>query len=338
MVENPFRVAYLHPPAHPAFLDELTGCKDIELHCLDRHDDAASLARLATCHGFYVHSARDEVPVALRVTEALVRKLPRLELVATYGAGYDTVDVAACTAAGIAVVNQAGGNAEAVAEHTVMMMLALLKHLPETGAAIRNGTAERREALMGRELAGRPIGLVGIGHVGTRVAQILSVFGCRVLATDPEVDAAACRDRGAEKVELPSLLRDCDLVSLHCPLTADTKGLFGAARFAAMRPGSIFVSTARGSIHDEQALQGALSSGHLAGAGLDVWEREPPAPEQPLLHHPHVIATNHMAGVTHESRERVGRMAAQAFMAAARNRPLPRLLNPGALRQPAAPR
>ncbi len=330
MAEIPFRVAYLDPPAHHTFLDELAGCSDVELHRLHRHDEAASLALLATCDGFYIHSARDEVPLGLRVTQALVQSLPRLRLVATYGAGYDTVDVVACTAAGIAVVNQAGGNAEAVAEHTLMMMLSLLKNLAGSEAAIRSGTAQRRELLIGRELADRTVGLVGIGHIGTRVAQILTVFGCRILATDPEVDAATCRARGAEKVDMASLLHDSDLVSVHCPLTAQTQGLFDAARFAAMRPGSIFVSTARGGIHDEDALLHALSSGHLAGAGLDVWGREPPSTDHPLLHQPRVIATNHMAGVTYESRGRLGRMAAQAFMAAALGQPLPRLLNPTA--------
>ena len=333
MAGTPFRVGYLHPPAHPAFLDEMANCGEVELQRLDRHDDEAALALLATCDGFYVHSARDEVPPALRVTATLLQTLPRLRLVATYGAGYDTVDVPACTAAGIAVVNQAGGNAEAVAEHALMMMLAVLKKLGATEAAIRGGTAERREALMGRELAGRTVGLVGLGHVGTRMAQILAVFGCRVLATDPAVDGAACRARGAEKVELAELLQRSDLVSLHCPLATDTRGLFDAARFAAMRAGSIFVSTARGGVHDERALEHALRSGHLAGAGLDVWEREPPKADHPLLHHPCVVVTNHMAGVTQESRERVGRMAAQAFMAAARHLPLPRLMNPSATAQ-----
>ena len=327
-----FRVGFLHRPMHEAFQQHARGEPALELDCIaqDTPEDAV-LAALARCHGYYVRASRDELPAPLHLRAALLERLPKLLLAASYGAGYDTIDLEACTRAGVAVVNQAGGNAEGVAEHALGMMLALLKRIPEMHAAMRAGAARKREAFMGRELIGRTVGIVGLGHTGTRTARIVAAFGCRVLASDPYLDAATCQARGAEKVDLARLLAESDIVSLHCPLTDETRGMLGRAAFAAMRQGALFITTARGSIHDEAALHEALASGHLAGAGLDVWAKEPPPTDHPLLSHPAVIASNHTAGVTRESRERVGRMAAEAFVAAAAGQVPPRLLNPEVL-------
>ena len=331
-VSRRFRVGYLDRPMHEAF--ERTAGADpallVERIALDQPHEAV-LSALGRCHGYYVAASRDELPQPFHLTPALLARMPHLLIAVSYGAGYDTIDVAACTRAGVAVVNQAGGNAEGVAQHTLGMMLALLKRIPETHAALRAGSVGSRDAFMGRELIGRTIGIVGLGHIGTRVARILAAFQCRVLAYDPYLDAATCRARGAEKAELAPLLAAADIVTLHCPLTGETRGMIGGAAFSAMRAGAIFISTARGGIHDEAALHEALASGHLAGAGLDVWQKEPPAADHPLLSHPAVIASIHTAGVTHESRERVGRMAAEAFIEAAAGRALPRLLNPEVL-------
>lgn len=328
-----FRVGYLDRPMHQSFLDTASATPELEVIRLSLADGAESIrAGLASCQGYYVQAARDELPLAWHATPALLASLPGLLVVSSYGAGYDTVDVPACTAAGVAVLNQAGGNAEGVAEHAVGMMLTLLKRMPEAQQAMRAGGAADRGAFMGRELAGRTVGLIGLGHVGRRVAEILRLaFGCQVLACDPYLSAADCAARGATKVELPALLAASDIVSVHCPLEAETRGLIGAEAFAAMRPGAIFVTTARGHIHDEAALLAALQSGHIAGAGLDVWEREPPPADHPLLAHPRVVSTPHTAGVTQESRARVGRFAAEGFIAAARGEALPRLVNPEVL-------
>jgi D-3-phosphoglycerate dehydrogenase len=323
-----FRVGCLDRPVHEAF--EQTARREpalcIECIALTQPPEAVAAA-LARCHGYYVRASRDELPRPFHVTPEFIARMPGLLLVASFGAGYDTVDVDACTGAGVAVANQAGGNAEGVAEHAIGMMLALLKRMPEAHAAMREGRMRERGAFIGRELTGRTVGIVGLGHVGTRTARLAAAFDCRVLAVDPYLDAATCKARGAEKVELAQLLAQADIVSLHCPLTRETRGMFGAAAYAAMRPGAIFLTTARGSIHDEAALHQALVSGHLAGAGLDVWEKEPPAADHPLLRHPAVIASPHTAGVTQESRGRVARMAAEAFIAAASGRVPPRLLN-----------
>lgn len=327
-----FRIACLGRPMHEAF-ERVAAAQPrvrIERLALDQPHEAISAA-LQRCHGYYVSASRDELPAPFHVTAGLLERMPGLLLAVSMGAGYDTIDVDACTRAGVAVVNQAGGNAEGVAEHAIAMILALLKRIPESGAALRAGTVKRREAFMGRELAGRTVGVVGLGHTGARTARYLHAFACRVLAYDPYLDAATCQARGAEKAELAELLRESDVVSVHCPLTRETRGMLGAAAFAAMRPGAIFVSTARGGIHDEAALHQALVEGRLAGAGLDVWAKEPPPPGHPLLSHPAVIASVHTAGVTHESRERVARMAAEAFVEAAAGRVPPRLLNPEVL-------
>ncbi|NMJ40575.1 3-phosphoglycerate dehydrogenase [Roseomonas sp. JC162] len=326
-----FRLAYLIRVPHPTFLE--TAAKDPALEVvrmtLDDGEEAA-LKILETCQGYYVKASRDELPKPFHVNDALLARLPNLLMAASQGAGYDTIDPGACTRAGVLLVNQAGGNAEAVAEHAVGMMLALLKRFPECHAAMREGRAHKREEFMGRNLYGKTVGLVGIGNVGTRTAAILNAaFHCRVLAYDPYVDAATVSDRGAEKIDsLRELCAQSDIVSLHCPLTPESRAMMAADSFAAMKPGSVLVTTARGSIHDEGALLAALQKGHIAAAGLDVWEQEPPPKDHPLLSHPAVICTQHTAGVTHESRAMITRIAAEAFSSFAAGRFPPRIINP----------
>lgn len=327
-----FRVGYLDRPMHPAFDQtvRVNPALTVERIAVNQSHEQI-MAVLKFCHGYYVSASQDEIAAPFYAKAPLIEELPQLLLVCSFGAGYDTVDVDACTRAGIAVVNQAGGNAEGVAEHALGLMLVLLKRIPEAHAALKAGMQGRKEAFMGRELMGRTVGIVGLGHVGSRTAALVKAFGCRVMAYDPYLDAATCKARGAEKVGLAQLIGDSDVVSVHCPLTRETRGMFDAKAFAAMRRGAVFVTTARGSIHDEAALHEALLSGHIAGAGLDVWAKEPPRPDHPLLSHPAVIASPHTAGVTHESRERVARMAAEAFVDAAAGRAPPRVLNPEVL-------
>jgi D-3-phosphoglycerate dehydrogenase len=328
MPPPPFRVGFIDPPMYPSFVQTLAAAPDIELVRIP--GDASvedSMRWLETCHGYYAKASRDELPRPLHVTAELLARLPRLAIVASYGAGYDTIDLDACTAADVVAVNEAGGNARAVPEHAVGMMMVLLKRIPEAQEATRAGQVGARERLMGRELANRTVGIVGLGHAGSQCAALLKAIGSEVIAFDPYLDAAACSERGATQVDLPRLLADSDVISLHCPLTAETRNMFDAERFGAMRRDAIFINTARGSTYDESALLAALQSGHLGGAGLDVWEREPSPKEHPLLGHPAVIASPHTAGVTHESRDRVARMAAEAFIAVAAHQVPPRCLD-----------
>jgi D-3-phosphoglycerate dehydrogenase len=332
MSSTRFRIGFMGRPMHQSFHDTAAKYPLLEVVTCDiTQPENEIAAMLSDCHGYYARASRDELPRPWHVTPDFLGRFPKLLMVASYGAGYDTIDVDACTAAGVIVVNQAGGNAEGVAEHALGMMLSLLKRIPEAHAVLRAGALKQREALMGRELVNRTVGIVGLGHVGTRTAQLAKAFGCHVLAVDPYLDRATCAERNADKTEFDTLLREADIVTVHCPLTKETRGLFGAAQYAMMKQGAIFISTARGSIHDEDALHAALASGHLAGAGLDVWEKEPPGPAHPLLSHPAVMASPHIAGVTHESRERVATMAAEAFAIAASGKLPPRLLNPAAV-------
>ena len=253
-----FRIGFFDRTMSPVFVERAQAEAALRVERIAPElPQEAAYAVLARCHGYYVRAARDELPRPLHVTAELLAHLPGLLLVASQGAGYDTIDVEACTRAGVAVVNQAGGNAEGVAEHALGMMLALLKRIPENHAALKAGAAAQREAFIGRELAGRTVGIVGLGHVGTRTAQLVRVFGCRVLAADPYLDAAACRSRGAKKVEFAQLLAEAEIVSVHCPLTRETRGMFGAAAFAAMRAGSLFLTPARQHPRGRPAAPGA---------------------------------------------------------------------------------
>ncbi len=328
-----FRVGYVGWVPHPAFLE--TAALDPKLEIVPiamDQPESAMIQTLSSCHGYYVMAARDELPRALHVHAELLSKLPNLLVAASYGAGYDTCDPRACTEASVLLLNQAGGNAEGVAEHAVGMMLACLKRMPEAHAAMKAGRAADRNALIGRDIKGMTVGLVGAGNVGRRTAEILKLaFGCRILASDPYVEVAALEALGIEKHPLETLLIHADIISVHCPLTEETRGLIGADAFAAMKPGVVFVTTARGSIHDEAALLEALNSGHVASAGLDVWAQESPPVDHQLLAHPAVIASQHTAGVTLQSRANITRIAALAFSDLAAGRMPPRVINPAVL-------
>lgn len=285
-------------------------------------------AALAASHFYQVSSAKDELPIRWQVHTALLKRCPSLLCVSTYGAGYDTVDVDACTHAGVAVVNQAGSNADSVAEHTLGLLLGLSKKIAACDRKLRRGEPFSRHSLTGVELRGRTLGLVGIGHAGMRVAALAAAFGMEVIAHDPYLSDDAIRARGARPVSLAGVLAAADAVSLHCPLDADTTGMIDAQAFAAMRPGCLFLSTARGGIHDEAALVQALRTGHLGGAGLDVWTTEPPPANHPLLAMDNVLGTYHIAGVTHEARRRMATMAATQILDLLAGKRPARLVNP----------
>jgi len=290
---------------------------------------AKGLESLSQAHVLHLSPAKDEVPREWFVTAELLKHAPQLLCVSSGGAGYDTIDVPACTAAGIAVVNQAGGNAVSVAEHTLGLILSVAHRQSESDKALRaSGRRFSREDLMGHEISGKVIGLVGIGHVGTRVAELAHAFRMKVLATDPNLTSAEIERRGATPASLDELLAQSDVVSLHCPRLPNTLKMMAQAQFERMKKGSIFISTARGGIHDEQALADALNRGHLAGAGLDVWDVEPPPYDHPLLAHPGVVATYHTAGVTHEARRNVAHMSAQQILSFLDGELPHRLLNP----------
>lgn len=314
---------------HPAFDEGLKGRPDISAGIFPARDNAAAARDLlAAAHVYHVSAAKDELPREWFVTRELIARCPELLVASSSGAGYDTVDVPACTAAGIAVVNQSGGNADSVAEHTLAMMLAASRRMIECDRRMRRETGFGREDVMGHEMRGKTIGIVGIGEVGKRVAALSKAFGLQVIATDPYVPAEEIARRGARPVALDELLAQADIVSLHCPRDSSTLKMIDARAFARMKKGAIFITTARGGIHDEAALVDALRSGHLYGAGIDVWDREPPPLDHPLLAMDNVFASFHIAGVTHEARRNVARMAAEQIVGIAAGERPPRLVNP----------
>ena len=290
--------------------------------------DSVNWARLSQAHAYNISAARDELPPHLFANAALLARCPHLLCVSSAGAGYDTVNVADCTAAGVAVVNQAGANAVSVAEMAIGLLLDVSRRISECNRRLHNEHGFAREEVMGHEIFGKTIGLIGIGNTGRRVAHLAAAFGMQVLAFDPLLSADEITRRGAQPVSFDELLTRADTISVHCPRDAGTMGLFNAAAFTRMRQGAIFVTTARGGIHDEAALATALQSGHLGGAGLDVWQPEPPALDHPLLALPNVVATYHTAGVTHEARRNIALYAAEQITGVLRGERPPRLINP----------
>lgn len=290
--------------------------------------DTSNWQHLSAAHAYNITAARDELPPPWFANAALLARCPQLLCVSSAGAGYDTVNVADCTAAGVAVVNQAGANAVSVAEMALGLLLDVARRISECNRRMRSERGFAREELMGHEIHGKTIGIVGIGHTGSRVAALARAFGMQVLAHDPLLSTEEITRRGAQALRLDQLLERADVVSVHCPRDASTQGLFNASAFARMRRGAIFITTARGGIHDEAALATALQSGHLGGAGLDVWQPEPPPLDHPLLALPNVVATYHTAGVTHEARRNIALYAADQIIGVLKGERPPRLINP----------
>ncbi|MBV8031642.1 MAG: hydroxyacid dehydrogenase [Betaproteobacteria bacterium] len=313
----------------PAFDARLSREPGIELSVVPLQSaPEQALEKLASAAIYHVSAAKDELPRRWWVNAELLRGCPQLLCASSYGAGYDTIDVPACTSAGVAVVNQAGANAHSVAEQTIAFILALSRRIVEGDRRLRRSRGFAREEVMGREIRGRSLGLVGIGHCGSAVARVARVFGMRVLAFDPYLDKDEVRRRGAEAVSFEELLAGADFVSLHCPRNAETAGMMDGRAFARMKRGAYFISTARGGIHDEAALAAALEAGHLAGAALDVWAEEPPPLSHPLLARDDVIATFHTAGVSHESRREMASMGAEQIAGLLRGERPRNLVNP----------
>jgi D-3-phosphoglycerate dehydrogenase len=313
----------------PVFDQRLARESDIDVKvCSIAGTEEDAWATLGQAHVYHVTAAKDELPRRWFVTTELLERCPKLLCVSSSGAGYDTVDVAACTRAGVAVVNQAGGNAASVAEHTLVLLLDVSRRISESDRRLRRERGFSREDVMGHETAGKVLGLVGIGHIGTRVAALARAFGMTVLATDPYLTDEEIGRRGARSVTLDELLAQSDIVSLHCPRDKDTLKLFEARAFARMKRGAVFVTTARGGIHDETALAEALQSGQIGGAGLDVWDEEPPPLDHPLLKLDNVVATYHTAGVSHEARRNVAAIAAEQIAGLLKGTRPPRLINP----------
>jgi D-3-phosphoglycerate dehydrogenase len=243
----------------------------------------------------------------VRYDRSLMDRTPGLRVISRTGIGYDNISVEEATARGIAVCNAPDGPTISTAEHTVALLLAVAKNIAPAGEALRaTARYDFFSAFTGVELDGLQIGLVGLGRIGRRVAQIVRGLGMRVVAFDPFIDPAAALPPGVELVPtLHALLSTSDVVSLHLPLSDQTRRLMDQKRLAQMMPGAILVNAARGGLVDEQALIAALDSGRLWGAGLDVFDPEPPPADHPLLRHERVVATPHIAGASAAGKKRL---------------------------------
>ncbi len=291
-------------PIHEEAVRLLEGRADIVVAPDPSEETVASLA--GDVHGIVVRTTT-------RITADVIASARELEVIARTGAGVDNVDVAAATARGIPVCNLPGVNAGSVAEHTVALILALAKDLRRTDAAVRAGNWAVRNDYRARDLAGKTLGLVGLGRIGRRVAGMCSTaFGMRAIGCDPFVGDGV---PGVEMHDgLADVFRESDFVSVHVPYTQETHHLVGGELLRAMKSDACFINTSRGSVVDEVALIAVLGEGAIAGAGLDVLEEEPPSRDNPLLGMDNVVLTAHSASLTRECVIRQATGAARAVL------------------------
>jgi len=246
---------------------------------------------------------------ATKVTPELLEKAKRLKVVGRAGIGVDNVNVPACTADGVVVMNTPFGNAITTAEHAMAMMLSLARHIPQASQSTHAGKWEKSK-FMGIELTGKRLGLIGAGNIGSIVASKALGYGLHVSAYDPFLTEERADSIGVTKVELDELLETCDIISLHVPKTPDTSNIIDATALNKMKKGSLLINCARGGLVDEPALRVALESGHLRGAAMDVYAEEP-AKENILFGLPNVICTPHLGASTSEAQEKVAIQVAE---------------------------
>ena len=298
--------------------------------------DEAAVERLRAAHDVLYDPTLVDDPVRLhaeargadalvvrnrtQVRGELLASLGRCRAVGRLGVGLDNIDVAACEARGMRVIPATGANALSVAEYVIAAAMLLLRGAYRSTEAVAAGRWPRNALSNGRELGGRTLGLVGFGSIGQLTAGLAKALGMQVIACDAMLDAdsPAYAATGAARVGLDELLARADVVSLHVPLLDSTRGLFDAARIAAMKPDAVLVNTARGGIVDERALAEALRSGRLGGAAIDVFDVEPLPAQRHFEGCPNLLLTPHIAGVTRESSERVGSLIADKLLEALR--------------------
>jgi D-3-phosphoglycerate dehydrogenase / 2-oxoglutarate reductase len=254
----------------------------------------------------------------------------RLRIIARYGVGIDRLDVAAATAKGIVVTNTPGANSAAVAELTIAFILSLARHIIRASDAVRRG---EWPVLDGIGIRGKTVGLIGFGSVGREVARRLKGFECRLLAFDPYVETKIADKYGARLVPLETLACEADFVSLHAPATEATVGMVNEEFFSLMKKGAFLINTARGDLVDEPALITALESGHLQGAALDCFSREPPDRDSHLFELPSVIFTPHTAAHTDDAVNQMGWTALGCCLAALRGETPEHIVNPEVLKR-----
>ena len=275
-------------------VDVKTGMKPAEL-----------AATIGAYHGLGVRSAS-------KVTAAVLANPGKLKIIGRAGVGVDNIDVAAATAKDILVINTPAGNSTAAAELAIGLVFALARKIPQAAGLMRQGVWEKKK-FMGVEVAGKTLGVLGLGNIGRQVADRGVGLKMRVLGHDPVLGPDAVLPAGVERVSFHELVERSDFLTLHVPLTKDTTNLFDAAMLAKMKKGASLINAARGGVVDEGALLEALRTGHLAGAALDVFAKEPPDPS-PLFEHDNLIALPHLGASTKEAQEKVAVELAEVFV------------------------
>ena len=269
----------------------------LEVEVVETLAERELIARIGEYEGLIVRSAT-------KVTRAVLEAGRALEVVGRAGAGVDTIDVDAATERGVVVMNTPGGNTTAVAEHTLALLLALARRVPAADHALKGGRWEKSR-LQGVELFGKTLGVLGLGRIGAEVARRAAGFRMHVIAYDPYLTREATLRHGVEPVELEELLARSDFITIHVPLVEDTRHLLGPDQLARVKPGVRIVNCARGGIVDESALAEAIRAGRVAGAALDVFEREPPPADHPLFALEQVVVTPHLGAATDEAQTAV---------------------------------
>jgi len=300
----------------PAALDVLA--HDFEVRHVDGTDRPALLAGLADAHAVIVRSAT-------QIDAAAIAAAPRLKVIARAGVGLDNVEVAAATARGVMVVNAPTSNIVSAAEQAVALLLAVARHTATASAALKSGEW-KRSRYTGVELQGKTVGVVGLGRIGVLFAQRMAAFGTRLIAYDPYVQPARAAQLGVRLVGLEELLRESDFISIHLPKTPETVGLIGARELAMVKPGVRIVNAARGGLIDEQALADAIAAGRVAGAGIDVFAKEPTL-ASPLFAFDNVVATPHLGASTSEAQDKAGLAVARSVKLALRGEFVPDAVN-----------
>jgi len=283
------------------------------LGVFERHDDIAAVrtetlppdrlkVEIADCDGIVVRSPT-------KLTADVIAAAVKLRYIGRAGVGVDNIDLDAASERGIVVMNTPGGNSVSTAEHTIALTLALARHIPQAHRSVTDGQWERK-TFRGSELCGKTLGVIGLGRVGREVARRMRAFDMRVLGADPYVDNDTAAECGAELVDVETVLRESDVVTVHVPLTGDTRALIGRDELEIMREGAFVINCARGGVVAEDALLEALESGKVAGAAIDVFENEPPG-DHPLFQHPRCVFTPHLGSATAEAQVRVAVDAAE---------------------------
>ena len=316
----------------PVGEDIINGADGIDLQMLSfANPEDGNWEALVAAHGYQLLPTY-EIQEPFFPKKPLIDRCPNLLAFSVTGAGYDMIDVDACTEAGILVVNQTGANAVSVAQHVLGMMLVLSKQIVQGDRQMRRGPGDwGRWDFKGKELTGRTIGIIGLGNVGRQVAALTGgVFGMKVLAYDPYITDQDFKDRGAEAAGFDDIFRQSDFVSVNCPLTEETANMIGDAQYRMMKPTAYFITTARGGIQDEAALARVLSEDLIAGAGVDVFNPEPPPADHPLMAFDNVIISPHVAGITDDCLYNMAEYAAHQWLAIFKGERPPRLINPEA--------